>query len=179
MTTATTTWLTLVYKIPSEPTRWRASVWRRLKSLGAVYLQNSVAALPASAETERALRSLRHEIVEKMDGTAVLLSGTALAGDRDVLALFNEARNDEYDEIADKCDDFLAGIAKEVVAQHFTYGELEENEEDLKKLDGWYAKVVARDVLDAGGREPTAVRLAECKKALAGYAQDVYAAQDV
>jgi hypothetical protein len=41
-------WLVLVYRIPSDPTRLRATVWRRLKSLGAVYLQNSAAALPAS-----------------------------------------------------------------------------------------------------------------------------------
>jgi len=32
-------WLLLVYRVPSEPTRLRAAVWRRLKSLGAVYLQ--------------------------------------------------------------------------------------------------------------------------------------------
>ncbi len=30
----------------AEPTRLRSTVWRRLKALGAVYLQNSVAALP-------------------------------------------------------------------------------------------------------------------------------------
>ncbi|MDQ1548465.1 MAG: hypothetical protein QOD27_123, partial [Microbacteriaceae bacterium] len=37
-------WLVLIYKIPPEPTRLRAGAWRRLKSLGAIYLQNSVAA---------------------------------------------------------------------------------------------------------------------------------------
>ncbi|MDT5362001.1 MAG: hypothetical protein QOC69_3763, partial [Mycobacterium sp.] len=52
-------WLLLVYRIPSDPTRLRAAVWRRLKSLGAVYLQNSAAALPASDSAERALRRLR------------------------------------------------------------------------------------------------------------------------
>ena len=41
-------WLLLVYRMPSEPTRLRATVWRRIKSLGAIYLQNSAAALPAS-----------------------------------------------------------------------------------------------------------------------------------
>lgn len=172
-------WLTLVYKIPSEPSRLRASVWRRLKALGAVYLQNSVAVLPAGAEAERAMRALRHEIVERMDGTAVLIAGPALAGEREIVAMLAEARNDEYEEIDDKCDDFLAGIEKEVAAQHFTYGELEENEEDLTKLRNWFAKIVARDVLAAGGRETTRGRIAECEEALADYAQQVYRAQDV
>ncbi|MCW2942968.1 MAG: ChrB protein, partial [Actinomycetia bacterium] len=39
-------WLVLVYKVPAEPTRLRAGVWRKIKGLGAIYLQNSVAALP-------------------------------------------------------------------------------------------------------------------------------------
>ena len=30
-------WLVLVYRIQSEPTRLRAAVWRRLKTLGAMY----------------------------------------------------------------------------------------------------------------------------------------------
>ena len=59
-----TTWLVLIYRIPSEPTRLRATVWRRLKGLGAVYLQNSVATLPAGSASERALRKLRREILD-------------------------------------------------------------------------------------------------------------------
>src|SRR5579875_3207551 len=65
-------WLVLVYRVPSDPTRLRATVWRRLRSLGAVYLQNSVATLPAGSTGERAMRKLRHEIIE-MGGTAVLM----------------------------------------------------------------------------------------------------------
>jgi hypothetical protein len=33
-------WLVLIYRVPSEPTRLRSTVWRRIKSLGAIYLQN-------------------------------------------------------------------------------------------------------------------------------------------
>ena len=73
-------WLVLIYRVPPEPTRLRSTVWRRIKSLGAIYLQNSAAALPASAGTERALRKLRREIIE-MSGTAVLLSCSVLAGE--------------------------------------------------------------------------------------------------
>src|ERR1017187_10084501 len=98
-------WLLLVYRVPSEPSRLRAAVWRRLKSLGAIYLQNSAAALPASVGAERALRKLRSEIID-MSGTAMLLSCTVLAGESEVLAAFQAARDDEYAEIADKCEDF-------------------------------------------------------------------------
>src|SRR5260221_13640267 len=87
-------WLLLIYRVPPEPTRLRSTVWRRIKSLGAIYLQNSVAALPASTANERALRKLRHEITD-MSGTAMLMSVSVLAGESEVLAMFQAARNDE------------------------------------------------------------------------------------
>lgn len=179
VTSSNTKWLTLIYKVPSEPTRLRASVWRKLKATGAVYLQNSVATLPYTKSTERALRALRNEIEEKHGGTAVLLAGTALAGNGEILGLIEAARNDEYEEIRDKCEDFLRGIDKELAAQHFTYGELEENEEDLTKLRNWFDKVVARDLLGASGRGDTADLLARCAAELNAYAEHVYAAEDV
>src|SRR5271156_334744 len=104
-----TGWLVLIYRVPPEPTRLRSTVWRRIKSLGAIYLQNSVAALPASTASERALRKLRREITD-MSGTAMLMSCSVLAGEAEVRAQFLAARNDEYEEIVDKCEDFLTGV---------------------------------------------------------------------
>jgi hypothetical protein len=165
-----------IYRVPSEPTRHRAAVWRRLRTLGAVYLQNSAAALPHTDEHERALRGLRAEIVQKMDGKAYLLSAGALAGEAELVATLNAARDDEYDEILDKCVDFHAGLAKEVEAEHFTYGELEENEEDHTKLVRWFEKVKARDALGAGKRADVDEALRGCSRALEAFAAQVYAA---
>jgi hypothetical protein len=170
-------WLLLVYRIPSDPTRLRAAVWRRLKSLGAVYLQNSAAALPANDTAERALRRLRREILE-MDGSAVLLSCSAVVGGQDIVALFQTARDSEYEEILDKCRDYHIGLEKEYTANHFTYGELEENEVELVKLRNWFAKVQARDVYGAPQRDATLQALDACAAALETYAARVYVEQD-
>jgi hypothetical protein len=167
-------WLLLIYRVPSEPTRLRATVWRRLKSLGAIYLQNSAAALPASVEADRALRKLRREILD-MSGSAVLLSCSVLAGEQGVLTAFQAARNDEYAEIVDKCEDFLAQVRKEYVADHFTYAELEENEVDLVKLRTWLGRVTDRDVFGADGRPAAERGLATCEQSLEEYAARVYA----
>jgi hypothetical protein len=167
-------WLVLVYRVPSEPTRLRAAVWRRIKSLGAIYLQSSVAALPASSAAERALRKLRSEIAD-MSGTAILLSCEVLAGQADILAQFKAARNDEYEEIVDKCADFVAGIDKEYAENHFSYAELEENEVDLVKLRTWLARVRERDVFGADGLQQAVSCLAECEEKLEAYAVRVYA----
>ena len=169
-------WLVLIYRVPSEPTRHRAMLWRRLRNLGAVYLQHSAVALPHTDDHERALRALRAEIVQKMEGKAFLLSASAMAGEAELVATLNAARDDEYDEILDKCVDFHAGLAKEVAAEHFTYGELEENEEDLAKLMRWFDKVKARDTLQAGRRADVDKALGDCARALEEFAAQVYAA---
>src|SRR6202161_3880627 len=154
-------WLLLFYRIPSEPTRLRATVWRRIKSLGAIYLQNSAAALPPSVAAERALRKLRSEILD-MSGTAVLLSCAVLAGEQEIRAQFQAARDDEYEEIVDKCQDFLGQVKKEYAENHFTYAELEENEVDLVKLKNWLGRVRERDNLRAGGRQPAEKGIEDC-----------------
>jgi hypothetical protein len=98
-------WLLLIYRVPTEPSRVRATVWRRLKGCGAIYLHNSVAALPDSPPHERMLRTLRAEI-SSLAGTAQLFRADALVGGNDVNAAYNAARDDEYEEIVDKCRDF-------------------------------------------------------------------------
>jgi DNA-binding transcriptional regulator PaaX len=167
-------WLLLIYRVPPEPTRLRSTVWRRIKSLGAIYLQNSVAALPASTGNERALRKLRREITD-MSGTAMLMSVSVLAGESEVLAMFQAARNDEYEEIVDKCQDFLGQLQKEYDQNHFTYAELEENEVDLVKLRNWFAKIVERDVFGASGRAACERILDQCEHSFEAYAARVYA----
>jgi len=167
-------WLLLIYRVPPEPTRLRSTVWRRIKALGAIYLQNSVAALPASTANERALRKLRHEITD-MSGTAMLLSAAVLAGEAEVRASFQSARNDEYEEIVDKCEDFLRQVQKEYDENHFTYAELEENEVDLVKLKNWFAKIVERDAFGASGRAACEQFLEKCEQSLEAYAARVYA----
>jgi len=167
-------WLLLVYRVPSEPTRLRATVWRRVRGLGAIYLQGSVAVLPSSPPNERALRRLRREILE-LGGTAVLLRCVALAGEADVVAAFQAARNDEYEEIVDRARGFLAEVEKEHRAQHYSWAELEENEVDLIKLQQWLAKVEERDVFGASGRAAAEEILEECERALEAYAARVYA----
>jgi hypothetical protein len=170
-------WLLLIYRVPSEPTRLRASVWRRIKGLGAVYLQNSVAALPVSSSNERALRKLRHDIVD-MGGTAMLMTCSALVGGGEIIDVFQTARSDEYEEIVDRARDFLRQVQKEVDAGHYTYAELEENEVDLAKLRSWLAKVAERDVFGAPGRSDTEEQLKRCDAALEAYAAEVYAREE-
>jgi hypothetical protein len=171
-------WLILVYRIPSKPTRLRAATWRRLKALGAVYLQDSTVAIPATPATERAMRSLRNKVSSEIGGKAILLTGAALTGEADVIKTYNAARNDEYAEISDLCRDFLADVAEQSACGHFTFLELKVHEESLEKLRGSYRKIRERDLLGARGRDTTDSSLEACGKALAEFAAGVYRTAD-
>src|SRR4051795_10872995 len=57
-------WLILIYRLPREPSRPRVAVWRKLKALGALYLQDGVVALPGDAVTREQLEWLQVHIRE-------------------------------------------------------------------------------------------------------------------
>lgn len=170
-------WFVLVYKLPAEPTRHRASVWRKLKAAGAVYLQNGVAALPADPAGERAMRGAAQE-VRDVGGTAHLLRGEAVGDEAALVEAFDAARDDEYAEILSRCRDFHAELKKERAAGKFTFAELEENEEDLAKLEAWLRKVEGRDRFGAPSASEARAAISACREDLEAFAASVYEAAD-
>lgn len=172
-------WLLLTYKVPPEPSKHRVGLWRHLKSLGAVYLQNGVCLLPKSDDHVRRLKIIENEILE-MSGEAVLLQAVALdkAQNDKVITRFQEDRDEEYREFLGRCKDFKTEIAQETASGHFTYAELEENEVDLKKLQSWLEKIHKLDFYRAEFGDEARNRLVECEELLETYAQQVYDAQD-
>jgi hypothetical protein len=93
-------WLLLVYRIPREPTAGRVFVWRKLKQLGAVALQDAVWVLPATPRTQEQFQWLAAEITE-LKGEAILWDADQLyATDVDGLRRqFIEPVETEYREI--------------------------------------------------------------------------------
>jgi ChrB-like protein len=172
-------WLLLTYKVPPEPASKRIALWRRLKGMGAVYLQNGVCLLPKTDDHVRRLKMLENDIAE-MAGEAVIFEAAALdrVQEEKVLARFKTDRDEAYREFIDKCDDFEAEIAKETVAEHFTYAELEENDVDLKKLQGWLEKIGKLDFYGGALAAEAAERLKTCETLLDAYAQRVFNAHD-
>lgn len=118
-------WLLLIYKIPREPTAGRVSIWRKLKQLGAVALQDAVWVLPGSPRTREQFQWLAVEIAE-LGGDATLLSAEQLdATDPDAIRRrFVEPVEAEYREIAAR---------------------LEEEDRDLTALSKRFREVQARD----------------------------------
>src|SRR5215470_10809311 len=72
-------WLLLVYKIPREPTAGRVYVWRKLKQLGAVAVQDAVWVLPATPRTRENFQWLAAEITE-LGGECSLFTAQVVLG---------------------------------------------------------------------------------------------------
>jgi len=90
----------LAYKVSPEPTRTRVGIWRRIKSLGAVYLQSSVCIPACTSDHERQLKLLQNEIVQA-GGIADVLETTALDKQQEVAIVrrFQQDREAQYREI--------------------------------------------------------------------------------
>lgn len=93
-------WLLLIYRIPREPTAGRVFVWRKLKQLGAIGVQDAAWALPQTPRTQEQLQWLASEITE-LGGEAVLWEADQMyATDAESLQRqFEEQVNLEYREI--------------------------------------------------------------------------------
>ncbi len=79
------TWVLLLYKVASEPSARRVSVWRKLKRLGALLLHDAVWVLPAQPYTREQFRWLAAEIHE-MEGSAMVWEAQlALDGQEEAL----------------------------------------------------------------------------------------------
>ena len=67
-----TNWLLLIYKVPNEPSAKRVYVWRKLKGMGAILVQDSAWVLPVNAVTREKMQWLATEIRD-MEGGVVTL----------------------------------------------------------------------------------------------------------
>lgn len=172
-------WLLLTYKAPAEPAAKRIGIWRKLKGMGAVYLQSGVCLLPKTDDHQRRLKVLENEI-EEIGGEAVLLETIGLdrGQEEKVIVRFTADRDEAYREFIDKCADFEAEIAKETEARHFTYAELEENDVDLEKLKGWLAKIRKLDFYGAPLSAEADSQIQHCTALLETYASHVFEAHE-
>src|SRR5215217_2276607 len=104
---ASSEWTLLIYTVPSQPSRKRATIWRELKKVGALYLRDGVATLPHSTETVRTFRAIAAR-VEAFEGTAIVAEQATLDAERSALlwAQLAETRAGEYAEIAQEATSF-------------------------------------------------------------------------
>lgn len=148
----------------------RVAVWRKLRALGAHYLQQSVCLLPARPLVVRQVgRLLARVHAEGGNGQVLTITVPDEAQHTGLVAQFNAARDAEYAEVVERAPAMLAEIAAETARGRASYAEVEESEADLERFHSWLGKITARDYFGAPGRAAAAEAVHAAERALAEF----------
>jgi hypothetical protein len=125
-------WLLLSYKLPAHPSALRVYVWRKLKRLGAILLNDTIWVLPDTSRTAEHFQWLATEIQERR-GTVNLWRSSLVLG----------LREDELiDQFKKQVDGEFKGLLKKLNTKN----------PDLAKLSQEYQQIIGKDYfrLDLG-----------------------------
>src|SRR3979490_1868720 len=132
-------WRVLIYRVPTEPASKRVAVWRDLKRLGALYLQQCACIFPdIPGVTDEA-----NEVAAKspaVGGETFLLEVPPRQPEDEarIIQSYRTQRANEYAEIIEECETkFVKEIELEHFRQNYTFEEAAEIEQDLEKIRRW------------------------------------------
>lgn len=169
-------WVLVIYRVPTEPASRRVTIWRDLKRLGALYLQQCVCILPRQDPVQEELARIITKI-PALGGeyTRFAIPPLPAADEAKIIAAFRALRDKEYAEIVEECETkFVREIEFEHFRQNYTFEETEEIAQDLEKIRRWYGRVVERDWFAAPGRAAVEGWIARCQTLLNDFEQEVY-----
>jgi hypothetical protein len=156
-------WVVFSYSLPSHASSARVTLWRRLRRLGAISPTGSVYILPATEESVEAFQWLAQEI-QQAKGEALVMHVqhfTSLDNSR-LVVLFNQARQEEYEEIAHQLDELGQQIEKgDEATEPAHYRSI------LDKLQKQYAEVARIDYFQCPQRPLIEAQLNRIRQQLA------------
>jgi hypothetical protein len=171
-------WRVLTFRLPAEPSRHRVAVWRELRRLGAVALQQGTWAVPEGEPFDAGFAQVVASINTAGGQPVVLTIADDEANATQLEALFTEQREAEWAEFLADCGKYEAELANEVAKGKLTLAELDEEEQSLDRLRRWYRTIKARDLFDAPSAAAADRRLKDCAESLEDFAEQVYQARE-
>jgi DNA-binding transcriptional regulator PaaX len=169
-------WLVLAYSLPAEPSRLRVSIWRRLRRLGAIYLNEGFWVLPNTPPMTQEVARVVKEIEGFKGMASVFVSRDFDESQRERLrSRLLEARNEEYSELRGQYGRFLAHVDHARKTKRFTFAEVEELEEELAKLERWLSEIRARDAFGSTQFAEATQALAEGRAVLQKFTEEAFA----
>jgi hypothetical protein len=172
-------WLLFCSQLPATPSSPRVMVWRRMRAAGATGMDNGVWILPYTNEMEKFTVELQTYVARQGGSSQIFFANTLNpVTEEEILERFRLDRDQEYSELKEQCQDFLADLEKETHNKNFSFAEYEENEQDLNKLEGWLVKIQRRDIVGENQAEEAAHLLEQCRQALQEFATQVFNFED-
>jgi hypothetical protein len=170
-------WLLLIHQVPPKPNYFRVKVWRRLQSLGAVAIKNSVYVLPRTEQTHEDFEWVMREIIEG-GGDASICEARFVEGlsDDQVEALFHAARDADYARLAEDVRNLFDTLP---AGRDLAHEQRRQVDTDLARLTRRFTEITAIDFLGAPGREAVDGLLAGIEQRLRAKASSAAAAADV
>jgi len=104
-----TSWLLLLFSLPTNRNTERVAVWRRLKKMGAVQIKTSTYLLPDEPAQYEQFQWLAKQIRDS-DGDSTLVRAQEIEGltREKVIAMFNDARTKDYAALRKSLQGFIA-----------------------------------------------------------------------
>jgi hypothetical protein len=172
-------WLLITVTTAGGAASLRVHVWRKLRGLGAVYLQQSACLLPDRPEVARQVRRMLDRVSHDGGNGRLLHIDLSDPAERDqLIAEFQSARDAEYDEVLQRLPGFFAELEHETARGRATYAEVEENEADLNRFRFWIAKIADRDYFGAPRGEAARAELARAEETFAAFETAALAAEE-
>jgi hypothetical protein len=142
-------WLLLIHQLPAKPAYLRVKIWRRLQGIGAIAVKNAVHVLPMNEQTQEDFEWLMREIREG-GGEAFVCEARLIDGlaDQDVRALFDQARDADYAEVAKEARTLAKSLPRSAKSRP-----LAEHRAQVARLRKRLAEIVSIDFFGAIGRE--------------------------
>jgi len=138
--------LLLLVGLPPTPSSLRVRIWRRLRSLGAVPLKRSAYLLPDTPERYEDFQWLAQEIQrEGGDATLVRVQQIENLAPADVLRLFHEPRDVDYQQLAARYRKLLQALERKSAAAGARV------QEELARVSKDHQRVRDVDFFDAPG----------------------------
>jgi hypothetical protein len=112
-----TSWLLLLYSLPTRQKTERVAIWRRFKKIGAIQIKTSTYLLPDEPAQYEQFQWLAQQIRD-YGGDSTLVRAHEIGGltKEKVIAMFNDARAKDYSELRKSLQAFI-GWRKEMNAE--------------------------------------------------------------
>ncbi len=148
---AATSWLLLLFSLPTNRNTERVAVWRRLKKMGAVQIKTSTYLLPDETAQYEQFQWLAQQIRD-YGGDSTLVRAQEIEGltKEKVIAIFNDARAKDYAELRKALQSFI-GRRKKIDAETATA--------ELERLTRQFREIREVDFFDSARGHDVAMLL--------------------